>query len=117
MEESIQYNPFQQFKLFWLSREKKQNDHKRSTEIERINNAKQVCKRQVVFDLSSKDIPEKYKQVVAELGLFFQITPTNFLVDEVQATELCCQQIERRSDGDRIEHKECAAKVNAGPCP
>ena len=107
-----QYNTIHSNKLFWLSHQRKQHDHKRIIETERINNAKQICKRQVAFDLSSKDIPEKYKQVVAELGLNFQITPTIFpVVDVVQAVELCCQAIEQRIDGDQVEHKERAAKV------
>ena len=51
-------------------------------------------------------------QVVAELGLSFQSTLTNFpVVDVVQAAKICCQEIERRNDVGIVEHKERTAKI------
>ena len=77
----------------------------------RVVIAKQQCKKKIVYNLSSKSISSYQEEVLGNLGLDFQLTPKVFpIVDVIQATEVCCQEIEKMNP-EVIEEKERAHRI------
>ena len=67
----------------------------------RIQESRKICDRRLVYNLSDKQIPKETEELIGRLGFNFQFTLTKFPSIEVtQATELCCQKIEKANTGD-----------------
>jgi hypothetical protein len=65
-----------------------------------VQKSKDICNRKLVYNLSDKQIPKETEELIGRLGFNFQFSLKKFPTMEVtQATELCCQKIEKASTG------------------
>ena len=85
-------------KLLRIMEKKNQHVTKRITKEyqDRIQEAKEICNRKLVYNLSDKQIRKETEDLFGRLGLNFQFTLRKFpTIEVVQATELCRQKIEQ----------------------
>ena len=86
----------------------------------RIEEAKRICDRKRVYNLSGTNIPKETEELIGRLGFNFQFTERKFpSLEIITASELCAQRIERyqpspnEGDCQRIimENKERAQRI------
>ena len=62
----------------------------------RIKEAKNLCDRTSVYNLSGEQIPKETEELIRRLGFNFQFTERKFpTLEIITSSELCCQKIEK----------------------
>ena len=66
----------------------------KATDKSRIEEAKKICDRKKVYNLSGTDIPKETEELIGRLGFNFQFTERKFpSLEIITAAELCAQRI------------------------
>ena len=71
------------------------NEKDKATNMARIEEAKKICDRKEVYNLSGTDTPKETEELIGRLGFNFQFTERKFpSLEIITAAELCAQRIE-----------------------